>query len=359
MKHLRIFAVSTLVAVAGVGVHARQQLEFHFAYRPAAFEVFKKNIDRVTIVSPEPFIVDASGVIYGELEPKLVKLSKESNVKIMPQVKNMNPARGLFERDWVREIVNNRKVKDRVIRSMLEICKRYGLYGIQIDFENVHVDDRDAFTAFCRDAAAALKKDGFKISICAVHRAEESAGPNTYTKWMMEEWRGGYDLKALGEVADFIKIMSYGQHTRRTTPGPSQGLPWLEEVLKHFLSFVPPEKLSLGITMSGSRYHTVADTALYYQNARSWSSGVSLSEAESLLEQYGGSPLQWDDRQKVLYGYFERGGLYEWLMVDNDIRSLEAKLSLVRKYKVRAINMWVSGGENPVLWDRVKEFSYR
>lgn len=359
MKRRSFFTVLILVIGASFGVHAQQELEFHFAYRPAAFEAFKKNIDRVTIVSPEPFIVDAAGVIYGELEPKLVRLTKEHNVKIMPQVKNMNPAKGLFERDWVREIVNNRKVKDRVIRSMLEICKRYGLYGIQIDFENVHVDDRDAFTAFCRDAAAALKKEGFKVSICAVHRAEESAGPNTYTRWMMTEWRGGYDLKALGEIADFIKIMSYGQHTRRTTPGPSQGLPWLEEVLKYFLSSVPPEKLSLGITMGGSRYYTVADTVLYYQNARSWSAGVSSNEAESLIEQYGGPPLQWDDRQKIWYGYFERGGLFEWLMIDDDVRSLDAKLELVRKYKVRAINMWVSGGENPGLWDRVKEFTYR
>lgn len=358
MRLLVLPSALLLLVATHVELSAQRKVEFHFAYRPSAFEALKKNIHHVTIVLPEPFIVDASGVIYGELEPKLVKLAKEHNVGIMPQVKNMNPAKGLFERDWVREIVRNKPIKDRVIRSMLDICKRYGLYGIQIDFENVHVNDRDAFTAFCREAAAALRKEGFAVSICAVHRAEESAGPNSYTKWMMEEWRGGYDLKALGEVADFIKIMSYGQHTRRTTPGPSQGLPWLEEVLKYFLTFVPPEKLSLGITMGGSRYFTVADTALYHQNARSWSSGVSLSEAESLIEQYGGSPLQWDDRQKILTGYFERGGLYEWLMIDNDLRSLDAKLNLIQKYKIRAMNMWVSGGENPGLWERLDAFSY-
>ena len=338
---------------------SQQELEFHFAYRPSAFETFKKNIDRVTIVSPEPFIVDASGVVYGELEPKLVKLARERNVKIMPQIKNMDARQGLFNGDWVHGILNDKKVKERTIRGMVEICKRYGLYGVQIDFENVNVDDRDALTAFYKEAADALHKEGFKISIAAVHRSEESAGPNTYTKWMMEEWRGGYDLKALGEIGDFVKIMSYGQHTRRTTPRPSQGLPWLDQVLQYFVKYVPPEKLSLGITMSGALYHTVADTALYYQNARSWSRSVSLNEAESLIEQYGGQPLQWEDKQKVLYGYIERGGVFEWFMIDNDLRSLDAKLDLVKKYKIRAINLWVSGGENPGLWDRVKNFTYK
>ncbi|MDP2886782.1 MAG: glycosyl hydrolase family 18 protein [Ignavibacteria bacterium] len=357
MKWFRSLAVATLFVWSICQVaFAQQNLEFQFAYRPSAFEAFQKNIDRVSIVSPEPFIVDASGVIYGELEPKLVKLAKEHNVKIMPQVKNINPKEGLFSYEWVHSILNDKKVRERTISGMLEICKRYGLWGIQIDFENVLINDREALTSFYREASDALHKEGFKISIAAVHRAEESAGPNTYTQWMMKDWRGAYDLKALGQIGDFVKIMSYGQHTRRTTPGPSQGLPWLEQVLKYFLQYVPPAKLSLGITMGGSLYSTVADTALYYQNARSWSRGISLGEAQSLIEEYGGPPLQWDDKQKVFYGYIERGGVFEWFMIDNELRSLDAKLDLVKKYEIRAINMWVSGRENPGLWDRVRDF---
>lgn len=199
---------------------SQQALEFQFAYRPAAFEALKKNIDRVTIISPEPFIVDASGVIYGEIEPRLLKLTKSHNVKLMPQVKNIDPTKGLFNNEWVHAILNDRKVGDRTMRMMVDLCKRYGLWGIQIDFENVHINDREALTAFYRAAAAALHEEGFKISIAVVHRAEESAGPNTYTQWMMKDWRAGYDLKALGEIGDFVKMMSYshapvGRHQDR------------------------------------------------------------------------------------------------------------------------------------------------
>jgi len=331
-------------------------MEVLFAYRPRAFETLKKNADLVTIVAPEPFIVDAGGVVYGEIEPRLLDLAKEHGLKIMPQIKNIDRSIGLFSQSAAHRILNDEKTRRRVIESMVYLCKKYGLWGMQVDFEDVNINDRDALTAFYREAAAALHAEGFSISICAVHRAEETAGPNTYTKWMMENWRGGYDLKALGEIGDFVKIMSYGQHTRRTTPGPSQGLPWLEQVIRYFVQFVPPEKLSLGLTMSGSRYFTEADTARYYQNARSWSSGISVREAESLLGQYGGEPLRWDDRQKVLFGYFERGGLYEWIFIDNDLRSLDAKLDLVRKYKLRGINSWFNGGEVDGTWERIGSF---
>jgi spore germination protein YaaH len=356
MKPIRLIVWLIFVLILHELGYAQQKLEVLFAYRPSAFTTLEKNIDQVSIVAPEPFIVDKSGVVYGAIEPKLLRLAKEHNVKVMPQIKNLDPNAGLFNQEWVHGILTDAKARQRTIKTMLDLCKQNGLWGMQIDFENVHINDREALTNFYREAADALHQEGYKISIAVVHRAEETAGPNTYTKWMMENWRGAFDLKALGEIGDFVKIMSYAQHTRRTTPGPSQGLPWLEQVIQYFLQYVPPEKLNLGITMSASHYYTIADTAKYYQNARSWSSSISLKEAQSLIEQYNGMPLLWDDKQKVLFGYIERGGVFEWFFVDNDLRSFDAKLALVKKYKLRGINCWISGGEDPRMWESIKNF---
>ena len=342
-----------LVLTLPVSGFSQKKLEVLFAYRPRAFETFQKHVDQVSIVAPETY-VDENGVDSGKVEPELLKLAREHGVKVMPQIKNQG-----FSQEVVHHILHDEKARTRTIKSMVDLCKQYGLWGMQVDFENVHVTDKDALTEFYREAAAALKKEGFKISIAVVHRAEESAGPNTYTEWMMENWRGAYDLEALGEIGDFIKIMSYGQHTRRTTPGPSQGLPWLEQVLQYFLQFVPPEKLSLGITTSASHYFTVADTAKYYLNARPLSVGISVQAVDSLIKHHHGDPLKWDDKQKVSYGYIENGGVFEWFFIDNDIRSFEAKLDLVKKYKLRGINNWFSGQDDPKIWEGIREFSWQ
>ncbi|MEX1276709.1 MAG: glycosyl hydrolase family 18 protein [Bacteroidota bacterium] len=353
MNATRLFLVCMVsLLIYPVSGLAQRNMEVHYAYRPRAFDDFARHVDQVTLVSPET-VVDENGLDVSRLQPELLKLAKQHNVKVMPQIKN----RG-FSQQTVHYILTDEKARNRTIKSMVDLCKQHGLWGMQVDFENVHVTDKDALTRFYRDAAAALRKEGYRISIAVVHRAEESPGPNSYTQWMMENWRGAFDLKALGEIGDFMKIMSYAQHTRRTTPGPSQGLPWVEQVLQYFLRFVPPEKLSLGITTSGSHYFTLADTARYYLNARSFSGGISVHVADSLIKFYRADPLRWDDRQKVFYGYFENGGVFEWIFIDNEVRSFDAKLDLVRKYKLRGINNWFSGNDDQRIWDSMRDFRW-
>ncbi len=354
-----LFGLVTLFLIMPAKIMAfdEPELEFQFAYRPMAFETLKENADKVSLVAPEPFIIDDKGIIHGEPEPRLLDLAERHDIKVMPQVKNLDAGAGLFSQEWASALLNDPKSVERAVESMVELCRKYDLYGIQIDLEAVHINDRDKLTEFYRKAATALHDEGYKISIAIVHRFEETGGANSYTRWMMENWRGSYDLKKLGEIGDFIKVMSYAQHTRRTTPGPSQGLPWLREVMEYCLQYVPPEKLSMGITMRGSRYYTTADPDRYHINARSFSESISREDAESLIDQYNGS-LNWDDTQKVKYGYIERGGTFEWFFIDDDIRSLNAKLDLVREYEFGAVNMWIFGDEDPELWNRIQDFSY-
>ncbi|NIR68688.1 hypothetical protein GWN42_02815 [candidate division KSB1 bacterium] len=335
---------------------AQNELEVHFSYRPGAFPTLQEHIDQVDIILPAVFFVNKSGVVFGEIESRVLGLGKEHQVKLMPQIKNFDANRGLFRKDWAHGVLTDPAARARTIHSMLHLCKKYRLWGMQVEFENVHIDDREALTAFYRAAAQTLHENGYKISISAVHRTQDHAGPGTYSKWMMENWRGAYDLKAFGKIGEFVKITSYAQHTRRTTPGPSQSFTWLEKVTQYFLRFIPSEKLSLGIAMGAYHYFTVANPNKYYQNARSWSRSISLTEMRSLLEQYPGQSLIWDPTQKTFFGFIERGGLLEWFFADNDVRSFETKLDLVEKYKLRAINCWFSGDEDPRMWERIKEF---
>ena len=267
-------------------------------------------------------------------------------MKIMPLFTNEG-----FQQPGLRKLLADTVARNRAIASMVALCKTHDYWGIQFDVENINIADRDRFTQWYSDAAKALHKAGYKISIAVVHKTEEGAGPTAYGRFMEDSWRGGYDIPALARAGDFISLMTYSEHTRRTTPGPVAGLPWTREALEYFLRFVPPEKLSLGIPTYGGRWYTRYDAA-GADRASSTSESVSWSWGSGFAER-NGAQIIWDPIQMVPYASYTVGGINEWLFLE-DVRSFQAKLDLAREKKVRGFSVWVLGPEDERIWDALK-----
>ena len=60
-----------------------------------------------------------------------------------------------------------------------------------------------------------------------------------------------------------------------------------------------------------------------------------------------------DDQGWVHVAYYENGGVYEWLFLEN-ARSFRAKLALMKEKKLRGFSAWVLGPEDPEIWSAVK-----
>ncbi len=349
---LVVLAVVTSPAVTRAQLP--REVEFQFNYRPAAFDALTREIGNISMVVPEWFFIDSTGTLNGEVEQRVLDLARKNRVPVMAQVKNYDQKTGLFSAEWARGLLNSKAARSRAIARFVDLSKKHRLYGIQVELEGVHISDRDSLSLFIREAATALHREGFNLSVSAIHKEEEAPGPNSYTQWMYEHWRGAYDLRALGAAADFVRAVVYAQHTRRTPPGPSQNLPWLERVMTFFARSVPPEKLVIGLGMGAQHWYTVADPKIYYQGARSWSRGIRRRDLQALLNDFDGPPLTWDDRQKMSFSYIERAGVFEWVVSDNDVRAFDAKLALARRLGVRGVSMWVNGDEESGLWSRFR-----
>jgi len=319
---------------------------FYYVDQESCYESFKKNIDKISIIAPANYNVDEDGIVWGSVDPRVLKLSKEHNVKVMPLIHNPG-----FNQEMLHGLLANKQARQRTIESLLDECKTYGYYGIQFDFENLNINDKALFTTFYQETADVLHKEGFKLSVAVVHRPAKFPGPTKYFKWLYKNWRAGYDLKALGEIGDFISIMTYSQHTRRTPPGPNAGLPWVINNIEYFLKEVPAEKLSLGIPVGSQYWRTEQDDELYHKNARSWSQSLKHSEAMALVERFD-AKINWIDEQKVAFTFFENSGLFEYIFFE-DSRSFQHKLDLVKKYNLRGFSVWVIGNEDPAIWEKL------
>ncbi|MBI4546170.1 MAG: glycosyl hydrolase [Gemmatimonadetes bacterium] len=345
---MQISAAGLAVLLAAGGARAqRAERLFYYLDRPESYQSLVQHIDQMGILAPSVYKVDQDGILWGELDARVIALARARGVGLMPLVINDG-----FDQQKLHALLAGEPARTRLIQSLVELCRRHTLLGIQIDFENLHLDDRDAFTRFYREAAAALHKAGFKISVAVVHRPDELAGPSEYHKWLFTSWRGGYDLKALAELGDFISVMTYSQHTRRTPPGPQASRPWVEEVIQYFLRFVPPEKLSLGIPLGSQHWYTSQEERITPELARSYSEQLSYDWARGLIERHGAS-VQWSEEHQVSYAFYARGGTFEWVFLE-DARSFRSKLELVSRYRLRGFSAWVLGSEDPAIWEALR-----
>lgn len=343
MRFRHILLATALLAVATVAHPQAPERLFYYVDQEDSYDAFVRNVGRIDVIAPSAYRVDSLGVVFGSVDARVLALAKERRVRVMPLLVNEG-----FDGGGTRRLLADTAARARATRTMVELCRRDGYWGWQFDIEHVHIDDRDRLTAWYADAARALRAAGCRISIAVVHRPEEVPGPLGYHRFLHEEWRAAYDLAALARAGDFISVMTYNQHTRRTPPGPQAGLPWVRSVVDHFLKSVPPEKLSLGIPSQGYRFYTRYDNSLP-ELARSWAETVTWTWGSGLAARHGAT-LQWDPVQGVTWGYYENGGTFEWLFLE-DVRSFEAKLAIMREKKLRGFSVWVLGQEDERIWN--------
>lgn len=315
---------------------------FYYVDRESSYESLVANIDKIDILGPQVYTVDSLGVVFGSLDPRVKRLANERGVKLMPLLVNEG-----FNQAALRRLLADTAARNRATRSLVRLCRDEGYWGFQFDVENVNIQDRDLFTSWYTEAATALHGAGCTISVAVVHRLSDEAGPTALHRFLHDSWRAAHDLEALAKVGDFVTIMSYDQHTRRTPPGPVSALPWMRDVIDYALRYVPAAKLSAGIPTYGRHWLTQSDPGP--DRVRAGMQGISWSWGSALVER-SGAAMQWDSTAQVPFAHFPNGGVWEWVFLEN-ARSFGAKLALVREKRLRGFSAWVLGGEDPRIWD--------
>jgi spore germination protein YaaH len=337
--HPVILALATMVAPA-LRAQAPEAL-WYATGDERSVQSFLAHADRISVVAPQSFSMDSLGVISGAVDARIIATARARKVKLIPLI--VNPG---FEQSTFHHMLVTEDARRRAIRNISALCRDNKFDGIQFDFENINVSDRDAFTSFSRETADSLHRIGCTLSAAVVPRASEYPGPTPYHRWIYENWRGAYDYKALADAMDFLSLMTYSQHTRRTPPGPVAGYPWMEGVVKYVLSLgVPASKVSLGLPSYSEWWYPTWDAQ---GGAHMAGGGLTYEAATGILTRNDAKPV-WDNRQKEAYAFWENDGINEFLFFV-DARSFAARLGLVRQYGLRGYSVWVLGFEDPAVW---------
>jgi spore germination protein YaaH len=139
--------------------------------------------------------------------------------------------------------------------------------------------------------------------------------------------------------------MAYDYSTEDTSPGPIAPLPWVEDVLKLAVSEIPRDKIILGVPTYGYDWSSDRDT----QDLQ-WSDAQALAEVHSAF-------VTWDQQsQSPWFTYTDNRGNRHTVWYE-DAHSLQTKIDVALRNQIRGIVLWRLGGEDPSLWEELRQAS--
>ncbi|UFJ43193.1 SH3 domain-containing protein [Brevibacillus humidisoli] len=290
----------------------------------------------VNVVSPTWFeLSDDQANLANKADPAYVQWAHKQGYQVWGLVSNG------FNPDWTQAMLSDFHQREKMIAQILHYANLYDLDGINLDFENVYLADKERLVQFVRELTPYLHEQGLTVSM------------DVTIKSTSERWSMFYDRAALAEVVDYIAVMTYDEHWASSpTAGSVASLPWVEKGLQGVLEEVPNEKLLLGVPFY---------TRLWKEEKQPdgtlkvTSKALSMAKAESWLAERKLTP-QPDAESGQLYASYvdpADGATYKiWL---EDSSSMAKRAALVRKYDLAGIAAWRRGFEQPPIWETIEE----
>ncbi len=314
---------------------------------PAAFESFvtySKNIDAVGLfwyhLTPTGTIASYKSAT---VDPKIIVAARAANVQVMAVLANMpDYTEDITNWDWQRVdlVISTAEARQNHITEIVNLVIDNKFDGLDLDYEALRSGQRDDFSLFVSELAAALHEKGKLLGV-AVHPKTSETDPNE------DNGSHGQDWQSIIKVVDKMYLMTYTEHYKGSQPGPPGSLPWIERVVEYANTLgLPPEKIYLGIGLNGMEWRESAKGRFVGVN-----DDVTYSQVDAIMKSESSSPY-WDETLQSYKLEFDKSGKKHVIWFD-ETRSVAARVKLAQKYSLGGVALWRLGGEDSRIWDHL------
>lgn len=303
----------------------------------------------VAEVTPGGYSIAEDGSINGGI-PSNSSTDASSPYQVFPTITNVlgDQIRG----DWVDAMITNAYSRQQHINVLVDLTTEKLYTGVNIDYQNVSPDNRDAFTAFIKELAVALQAKNKMLSVTLPMP----------TQLATDNWdTGAYDWAAIGDASDVVTIPI--QITRDSyigdNPVVQSYLTWAVGRIDHF-------KLQIAVSVFGrdefgTSFAPVGfGSALKLMGPVNTPATVAAGDKVTLdlqrLREGGGIK---SDAVTGLYSfnYKDDKGVQHTVFLEN-AESLAKKMALALQYNLRGMVLRDLGADtvDPRIYDALKRY---
>lgn len=288
-------------------------------------------LENYKVISPSWFELDSKEIVKNRIsDDEYVNKYHQNNIKIWPLITNQ------FDPEMTHEILTHRANWQNIASYLAAYAMIYNFDGYNFDFENIKYEDQKNLTEFVKFLSNYLKNYGLQISMDVTIISNS------------KNWSLVYDRENLNKYVDYFIIMAYDQFaSNSTTPGPVASLSWVENGIKTSAEIIPPEKIILGIPF----YSRLWTKDKKDKNNIFKAKTMPLNKIDDYLESHK-LKYNFDKKYELNYITFNDKN-NEYKMWFDDYKSLNNKLALIKKYKLKGFAAWRKGFENNELWSKL------
>lgn len=287
------------------------------------------------VVSPTWFhLRDGDGNLSNLASAEYVKWAHSRNYQVWALFSNG------FDPERTTEALATYDSRMKMIKQLLAFSELYSLQGINIDFENVNIDDKQKLVQFVREFTPLAHEQGLVVSIDVTPKSTSAS------------WSMFYDRPALIESVDYMMLMAYDEHWA-TSPkaGSVASLPWVENSVRRLLEEdgIPPSKLLLGVPF----YTRVWTEEKQDGKTKVSSRAIYMDTAQRIIREKN-LKTTFDKAAGQNYVEYEEDGKLHKIWLEDEV-SVKARIDLVHKYDLAGIASWRRGFENPQAWQWIDD----
>jgi spore germination protein YaaH len=287
--------------------------------------VLKSNVNTL---SPRWYYVGKTGAVTDSTDASLVTWAKKNKKQVWAMVGNRS------DQEATHQMLSSITARNTAINNLAAVVSKYGLDGLNIDFENVAPNDRAYLTSFITLLAEKMQSLNAALSI--------DVSPDLGT-----DWTDAFDYAALGKQVDYMVMMGYDEHYDGSQlPGSNASLSFDQKAVNTVLKVVPNQKVILAMPLYNR------DWTLNQKGTVLSSEYITLPEQNQIITSYATKPV-WNQTLGQYVANYSKQSIKHTIWIE-DGRSLIAKYNLAVSKKLAGVAYWYIGGESADIWPSLK-----
>lgn len=303
-----------------------------YAYPSITEATLEKTMPYLTYLSLFSYQFHPDGSLVPINDSALIALARGGGVAPMMVITNIDEGGG-FSGELAHAVLTDEAAGSALIANIISTLKEKNYFGLDIDFEYLFPEDREAYNNFLRRVTEELHPLGYTVTTALAPKISATQAGTLYE---------AHDYPVHGRLADHVIIMTYEWGFTFGPPMPVAPINEVRRVLNYAVSAIPREKILMGMPNYGY------DWTLPYRPgtaARSLSNTAAINLAAEV-----GAAIQYDSRaQAPFFNYYDSAGR-EHIVWFDDARSIRARLSLVNEYGLGGVSYWTINSFFPQNW---------